>query len=201
MKILERLGQYLLVLGVPGLFLIALLDSAAIPMVGGPDAVILLLSWRHPSQLPAIVLAAAIGSLLGCLILYRIGRTAGRLVLERFSKEKQTRVMRLIERNATWAVFLSVTMPPPFPTKPMILAAGVFRTPLTAFGGAVFAGRLIRFSLLAWLGARFGDQAAQMIKAHYFTIIVAVIGIALVVLLFRRLRRKQNSTATPVSAD
>jgi formate-dependent nitrite reductase membrane component NrfD len=40
-----------------------------------------------------------------------------------------------------------------------------------------------------------------MIKAHYFTIIVAVIGIALVVLLFRRLRRKQNSTATPVSAD
>ena len=190
MKLLERLSQYLVVLGVPGLFLIALLDSAAVPLVGGPDAVILLLSWRSPSNLPAIVLAASAGSLIGCLILYRIGRTAGQLVLARFSEEKRIRVMRLIERNATWAVFLSVTMPPPFPTKPMILAAGVFRTPLIAFGGAVFAGRLIRFSLLAWLGARFGDQAAQMIKAHYLSIIGGAVVIVLLFLLLRRVRRE-----------
>jgi len=189
LKILERLGQYLLVLGVPGLFLIALLDSAAIPMVGGPDAVILLLSWRHPSQLPAIVLAAAIGSLFGCLILYRIGRTAGRFVLDKYAEEKRARVLRLIERNAAWAVFLSVILPPPFPTKPMILAAGVSGTPLTAFSGSVLAGRLIRFSLLAWLGMRFGDQAAQIIKAHYLSIIGGAVGLVLVIFLLSRLRR------------
>lgn len=90
MRFLQRLSQYLIYLGIPGLFLIALLDSAAVPMVGGPDAVIMLLSWRNPSQLFAIVLAAAVGSTLGCLVLYRVARAGGRLVLARLSRRSRS---------------------------------------------------------------------------------------------------------------
>ena len=36
----------LLALGVPGLFIIALLDSAGVPLPGGVDIVLMLLSWQ-----------------------------------------------------------------------------------------------------------------------------------------------------------
>jgi hypothetical protein len=46
---LANLNKYLLVMGIPGLLVISLLDSAAIPLAGGPDAVIMLLSWQRPA--------------------------------------------------------------------------------------------------------------------------------------------------------
>jgi membrane protein YqaA with SNARE-associated domain len=187
---LQRFSQFLLQLGVPGLFLIALLDSAAVPMVGGPDAVIVLLSWSSPSQIPAIVLAGTIGSLLGCLILYRIGMAGGKLALAHVNPEKRERAMKMIERNSTWAAFMSVAMPPPFPTKPVILAAGVFRAPLPSFSAAILAGRLPRYSALAWLGARFGDQALQVVKTHTLAVVAFVLCAVAAVLLVRRLCRK-----------
>jgi len=186
---LRRLGEYLLMMGVPGLFVIALLDSAALPMVGGPDGVIILLSWQRPGQLPWIVLAAAMGSTIGCLILYRIARTGGDAVLRRMTPEKQQWVRGKVEKNATWAVFLGVIAPPPFPTKPVIAAAGLFQTPLFPFIGSVLAGRLFRYSIIAYLGARFGDQAAQIIRSHYLVVLASLVAVALAVLLTRRLLR------------
>jgi membrane protein YqaA with SNARE-associated domain len=195
LRFLERLTNYLVYLGVPGLFLIALLDSAAVPMVGGPDAVIVLLAWHDPSKAPWIIMAAAVGSVIGCLILYRIGRAGGELALAKVSKEKRERVMRMVEQNATWAAFVSVTMPPPFPTKPVILASGMFRAPIPAFASAIFVGRLIRFSALAWLGARFGDQAAKIIKSHYLSILACL---AVAVVLFMLVRKIRSRAATGV---
>jgi membrane protein YqaA with SNARE-associated domain len=188
-RFIERVGQYLVYLGVPGVFLIALLDSAAIPMIGGPDAVLLLLSWRSPSQMPYFVLAATLGSTLGCLVLYRIGMAGGRAALARFSQAKRDRVGQLMERHTSWAVFMSVTMPPPFPTKPLILAAGVFRVPVMSFAISVALGRLLRYAVIAWLGARFGDHAAAVIKDHYLLIVGVLLAIAAALFVARRLRR------------
>jgi membrane protein YqaA with SNARE-associated domain len=188
-RFLERVSQYLVYLGVPGVFLIALLDSAAIPMIGGPDAVILLVAWRTPSQAPFAVLAAALGSTLGCLILYRIGMAGGKAALARFSQAKRNRVQQLMEKNTGWALFMSVTMPPPFPTKPMILAAGVFRVPVASFTFPVALGRLLRYAAIAWLGARFGDQAATVIKQHYLLIVGTLAVIAILIFVVRRLRK------------
>jgi membrane protein YqaA with SNARE-associated domain len=187
---LNRLKQYLLTLGLPGIFLIALLDSAAVPMVGGPDAVVLLLAWQKPMQLPLIVLAAALGSTLGCLVLYRIGRAGGELALARFTPEKRIWVKEKIDRNALWAVTTAVLAPPPFPTKLVILAAGAFNVQLGRFTVGVLAGRLVRYLVAGYLGARFGDQAAEVLKEHYPTISLVLITGIILFILFRRVRRK-----------
>jgi membrane protein YqaA with SNARE-associated domain len=188
-RYLRRFGEYLLVMGIPGLFAIALLDSAALPMVGGPDGVIMLLSWQRPGQILWIVLAAALGSTLGCLILYRIARSGGDVALRRLTPQKQLWVREKVENHAYWAIFLGVIAPPPFPTKPIIAAAGLFRTPVAAFIASVLSGRLLRYSVMAYLGARFGNQAAQIIRSHYLFILAALVGIALIVLLTRRVVR------------
>jgi membrane protein YqaA with SNARE-associated domain len=190
---LQRLGHHLLVLGIPGLFLIALLDSAAIPMAGGPDAFIILLAWQRPAHFLWIAVTASFGSVIGCLILYRIALAGGTMVLTHISPERQEWVKQRIEGNAFWAVLLAVMAPPPFPTKPVILAAGVFRVPLTSFTFAVLLGRLVRYTAFAYLAARLGDQTASVIRSHYPIILLALAVIACLVLLSRKLQSKSGN--------
>ncbi len=179
---LERLGQSLLVLGIPGLFLIAFLDSAAIPLAGGPDAVVVLLAWHRAWLSWLIALIAAIGSTLGCLVLYRIGRAGGEVTLARLSEARRAAIQRKLDTHGIWTVLVAVLMPPPFPTKPLILAAGVFNLRPGPFITGVFAGRLLRYGLGAYLGAHFGDQAATVVKEHT-PIVLAVIFLDIVLVL------------------
>ena len=46
---MDALRDSLLTLGLPGLFLIAMFDSAGIPLPGGVDIVLMLLAWQQPS--------------------------------------------------------------------------------------------------------------------------------------------------------
>jgi membrane protein YqaA with SNARE-associated domain len=198
-RYLERLGEYLLALSIPGLFAIALLDSAAIPLVGGPDGMVMLLAWQRPDRLLWIVLAASLGSALGCLILYRIGRAGGEMVLARISPRRKKWVKHKVETNAFWAVFLGVIVPPPFPTKPIILAAGVFHTPQISFFLAALTGRTARYFAMAYMGSRFGDQAAEIIKRHYSLILLMLAGLIVLIFLMRKLLSSTHGNPPAVS--
>jgi membrane protein YqaA with SNARE-associated domain len=191
-RYLERLSQHLLVFGIPGLLLIALLDGAAVPLVGGPDAVLLLLAWQRPAQLFLIVPAAVIGSTIGCIVLYRIGRAGGGLALARLAPEKRAWVKTKLEQNAAWTLFVAVIAPPPFPTKPFILTAGIIQIRLRSFTAAVFAGRVVRYSLLGYLGARYGKDAAQLIRAWFPQFLLSVIAIICLVAAIRWYRRRHT---------
>jgi membrane protein YqaA with SNARE-associated domain len=190
LRSLARLNEYLLYMGIPGLLVISFLDSAALPMAGGPDAVIVLLSWRRPAMAFLIALAAAIGSTLGCLVLYGIGKKGGAKALSRFNPERVAWIERKMQEYGSWAVFAAVMAPPPFPTKPVILASGVLQARKLPFTASVFAGRLVRYSLLGYLGAKFGDQSAKIIKSHYPEIGIALLCGILLVVLIRSLRNK-----------
>lgn len=187
MRVLNRLNNYLLVMGLPGLFAICFLDSAAAPIAGGPDAMLLLLAWQRPAMTFLIVLTATIGSMLGCLVLYGIGQKGGQKALARFSPQKIAWVKRTMQRHGLWAVIVSVLAPPPFPTKLVVILAGVLRTGKLRFCAGVFIGRLVRYSLMGFLAARFGARAAEVLKANYPAISVSIIGGILLILLFRAL--------------
>ncbi len=192
MHFLNRLNSYLVIMGIPGLLAISFLDSAAVPLAGGPDAVILLLAWRRPALTYLIVLAATAGSTLGCLILYGIGQKGGEKALSRFNPEKTAWVERKMQEHGIWAIIASVLAPPPFPTKLVVLAAGVLRTGRIQFTVGVFVGRLVRYALMGYLAAHFGDQAAQVLKAHYPTFSLVLIGGLLLIILIRSLRNRSK---------
>jgi membrane protein YqaA with SNARE-associated domain len=192
MRLLNRLSEFLMIMGIPGLLVISFLDSAAIPLAGGPDAVVLLLAWRGPAMTSLIVMAASIGSTLGCLVLYSIGQKGGEKALSRFDPERIARVERTMQKHGIWAVVVSVLAPPPFPTKLVILAAGVLRAGRVRLAAGVLAGRLIRFSLLGYLAARFGDRAAQIIKAHSSAYSLMLIAFIVLIFLIRILRNRRR---------
>ncbi|MER3427501.1 MAG: hypothetical protein C4334_05280 [Pyrinomonas sp.] len=174
-----QLAHYLTTFGVFGVFAIALLDSALVPLPGGPDAALMLLAATHPAWSWVYVLAAAAGSVIGCVALYRIAHRAGRRALDRFSTQKRARVERWIARYDVLAVLVASILPPPFPFKLFVVSAGVFRLNLVRFALAIGAGRAFRFSLEAFLAARYGDRASAIVAQHY-PAIGLVVAVALV---------------------
>ena len=193
------LRDTLLTLGWPGLFAIAIIDSSGVPLPGGVDLVVILLSAQQPALFPLAALLAASGSAIGCWVLYRVGRRGGDAVLARVSGRTRERVRRTVRRNDVLAVSAAMLGPPPFPTKVFVLMAGVVRMDARRFVASVFAGRLVRFGAEGWLAARFGDRAGALIEEHSATIALVLAGSVLLVLLARRLaaRRAAAGSAPP----
>ncbi|MGH9945067.1 MAG: YqaA family protein [Pyrinomonadaceae bacterium] len=178
---LTEISQYLVAFGPFGIFAIALLDSALIPLPGGPDAVLILLSAARPAWMPLYAVAATLGSTIGCVILYYISSRAGGRALKRFSESKQARVKELIDRYDVLSVLVASILPPPFPFKLFVVTAGVFRLNVTRFALAVGAGRLFRYLLEGYLAIRFGERAKDLLAQYYPAIGV---GLAVLIVLF-----------------
>lgn len=186
MKWLKKLGdwlgqvsEYLQTFGPAGLFAVALLDSALIPMAGGPDAVMMALSVHRPEMMPVYALSATAGSTIGCVILYFISKRAGRRALEKFSESKQKKVKDWIDRYDVLSVLVASVLPPPFPFKLFVVTAGVFRLKVVRFAAAVAAGRAFRFLLEGYLAVRYRESAGEIL-ARYYPYIGLGVGAALV---------------------
>lgn len=190
---MDGLRDTLLALGLPGLFLIALLDSAGVPLPGGVDIVLLLLAWQQPSLAFVIAFVAAVGSTLGCLVLYRVGLQGGEVAMRRLDPAKREWVTAKVRENDVLAMLVAVLAPPPLPTKVFMLVAGCVRMPWPRFAMAVFGGRLIRYGGEAYLAVRLGDQALATLQSHYPTI-GGVLAVTVVTFVGFRWLRKRRAT-------
>jgi len=193
---MDRVRDTLLALGLPGLFLIAVLDSAGLPLPGGVDIVLMLLAWQQPALFVVIALTAAAGSTIGCLVLYRVGRTGGELALRRLDPEKRRWVTEKVIANDILAMMVAVLAPPPLPTKIFMLVAGGVGMPVPRFVAAVFAGRMIRFGGEAYLAVRLGDQALETLQRYYPLVGAVLAGAVVVYLVVKWLRRRRAHAAT-----
>jgi membrane protein DedA with SNARE-associated domain len=85
---------------------------------------------------------------------------------------------------------LPAMLPPPTPFKLFVLAAAGFEMRFPRFLLAIFAGRCIRFLLLALLTIRFGPQfvrwVGDMFRQHFRWLSVAAAASLLIWLVWRR---------------
>lgn len=170
--------EYLVAAGTFGLFGIALLDSAFIPLPAGPDAVMMGLSALYPSWMPFYAVAATVGSVVGCLFLYQLSAKAGNKALSKIAGGKQEQIKGWVEKYDVWGVLIASILPPPFPFKAFVITSGVLRLSVWRVTAAITAGRAFRFFLEGYLAVRYGAQAMTILEKHYPTI-----GIALAVLI------------------
>lgn len=195
-KGLTRVSEYLITFGAFGLFAVALLDSAFVPLPSSADALMILLSTAHPRWMALYAFMATAGSAIGCWILYLVSRRAGARALRKFSEAKQKRVKDLIERYDMAAVLVATLLPPPFPFKLFVITAGVFRFSLVRFMIAIVAGRAFRFLLEGYVAVRYGAEA-KSILAHYYPWIG--LGLAVAILIFVLAQRRVMKRATTES--
>ena len=197
---LESLLEWLKALGPFGLFGISLIDSAGVPLPGGPDLVMIWLSANNPALMPIYAVAATTGSAIGCTLLYLLARRAGIAALKRVSPARRDRIENALGRYDLVAVMVPAILPPPFPFKPFVLGAGVFKLTIWRFISAVFIGRAVRFLIEGWLAIKFGEDASTIIKQNGWIVLVAVAVAAaffftVSFLRARRLRRASGGAA------
>jgi membrane protein YqaA with SNARE-associated domain len=200
---LASVSNYLVTLGPAGLFAVALLDSVFVPLPGGPDAVMILLTTQRPAWMPFYALAATTGSIIGCVILYRISRRAGRRALEKFSASKQARVKGLLDRYDVLAVLVACLLPPPFPFKLFVVSAGVFRLNVWRFIAAIAFGRALRYFLEGFVVVEYGEQAKEVIARHTPAVGLGLAALVVVFFVVRALLRKRSESKgrTPEAGD
>lgn len=145
------------------MFLIALADSALIPMPQGVDALLLAQGIASPEIAYLAAALAVLGSTIGSVTLYFIARRAGHAMLRKRVSEGGIR--RLSELVGRWGagLLIPVTLIPlPLPMKPVVIASGIFQMPLVSFCAAIALSRVVRYFGIVALAVRFGDQAMSL---------------------------------------
>ncbi|HMF15608.1 MAG TPA: VTT domain-containing protein, partial [Gemmataceae bacterium] len=135
-------------LGGWGVFILAAIDSSAIPIP--LDALVAGWVFSSPGRAWIYCIAGAAGSALGSLVPYYLGRAGGELfLLKRIDEARLQRIRDRFERQEFLALMVPATLPPPTPFKLFVFSAGVFEMRLPHFLLAIASGRLIRFGILS----------------------------------------------------
>ena len=132
-------------LGIWGVLGFAAVDAA---FLGMPlDAIVAGYSYADPKRFLLYSAMGATGSALGSIVIYLIGYKGGEMLLvKRIGQQRFDKITASFERHEFLAIMLPSMLPPPTPFKLFVLSAGVAEMSFTRFLGAIFFGRLLRFS-------------------------------------------------------
>ncbi len=172
-------------LGYAGIVLGMAIESVNIPLpseVIMPFAGALVAEGRFDFWL--VVLAGAVGNVIGSVINYYLGAKGGRPFVDKHGHKffldprDVDRADRWFERYGLWAVFLTRMLPV---VRTFIsFPAGMARVPMVPFVTLTFAGSFLWSILLTYIGVVLGRNYESVIKPVFHSL-DAVIGFALVV--------------------
>jgi membrane protein DedA with SNARE-associated domain len=190
-------------LGIPGIFLLMVPESACIPI---PSEATMLFAGFNVSEgkysLVAAVLAGTVGNLVGSWIAYAVGFYGRLELLERHKvfhvgPAQLQRAERWFHRYGSAAVFFSRMLPV---VRTFIsLPAGVARMPLGRFSLLTFLGALPWNIMLVLVGRsardHWDDWKNRLHYVDYAVLALIVVGIVYLVVRWRRSRAAASADA------
>jgi len=191
-------------LGAWGILGLSLVDSAAIPL---PflDPLVVSYGVISPGKAVLYCFMGALGSALGSMLPYYLGRAGGELfLLKRINRERYEKLRDRFEKQEFLAIMLPAMCPPPMPVKIFELAAGVFEMRATSYFLAVLAGKFLRFLIESILVIVYGpailSSAMHMMHRHS-AIVMSVVGalvFGLAVYVLRKVFDRKKGVPLPV---
>lgn len=183
--------QNLLPYGHWGILALAGLDSSFVPMPQFIDLAVMLSCAAAPARAPLFAAAAIVGSTAGTAVIFAIAR-GGRLA-SRLGNQRLAWAEDWVRRRGSLALLVAALLPPPFPFKAVVVAAGYLRQPAGGMVLGVGLGRLLRFGTEAYLAAAYGEPMLELVRDHGPAVGIALAA-ALVVgaLLVRRWQAAQG---------
>jgi membrane protein YqaA with SNARE-associated domain len=194
----RSLRRWIFHLGGLGFIPLGLIDSSVFPLPGSMDVLTIILSAHNQELWLYYALMATAGSVMGGYVTYRLARKGGKETLERkFSAKTLNKTYSLFARWGFGAIAIIALLPPPAPMVAFMLAAGAMQYSVQKFLLALTLGRTIRYSLLAFLAARYGRHVLTIISRHLRPVHIAIIGLiaAVVAVLIFILARKRKERA------
>ena len=187
----------LLPYGGVGLMLLAICDSSFLSLPEVNDILLMTFSMERPQQMVLYAAMTTLGSLIGCAMLYSVGRAGGDAFLrKRFSDTKLARVEQWYGKYGMLAVIIPSLLPPPTPFKIFVLSAGTFGISWPRFLTAVAVGRSLRYFSEGILAVVYGPLAIEFVREN-FGIIGVVVSVIIVVsaLVFVYAKRRTENLA------
>ena len=193
--------------GVWGLLGLSMVDSAAIPL---PFLDPLIVSYGVGNHAMCVFycLAGAVGSALGSLLPYYLGRAGGELfLLKRINRERYERMRDRFEKQEFLAIMLPAMCPPPMPVKLFELAAGVFEMRVLSYFLAIVAGKFVRFLVESILVIVYGPailSSALRVFHRHANITLGLVGVlvgALGMWVVRRVFDRRKGVELPMEDE
>jgi len=185
----------------PSMTIIGALDSSLLSLPEINDYLVIMRCANAPYEVFYFPLFAAVGSVLGCLLLYTIIRRGGQFVLRRrFKTEHIEKVERTYARFGFLALAIPALLPPPMPFKIFVATAGVLEYPRWRFMMTIMIARSLRYYIEGTLAVFYGKTVIDFIKNYGFTILASVIGaclLGLAVYLLLQWRQRRAERGAP----
>ncbi len=186
-------------LGAPGLFLISFLDSSVLTFPVINDLLLIELSIQRPARMPLYAFLAALGSVLGCVLLYFIARKGGEALFHRKAGKHAHAIRHWVEQNGFIGILIAALLPPPTPFKIFVFAAGVFEVPLPSYTAAISIARLLRYFVVGYLAIRYGQEALPYLKNHWLQAILIAAAAVVISYILSRLILKRRAPSGHVN--
>src|SRR5258708_1793229 len=168
----------------PAMILIGALDSSLLSLPEINDYLVIGRCLKHHSAVIYFPLFAAIGSVLGCLLLYTIMRRGGQALLRRrFKAEPILRAEKAYARFGVLALAVPAVLPPPLPFKIFVATAGTLEYPRWRFLATVMIARSLRYYVEGILAVYYGQRVFTFLKDNGLAVISIVAAVALLALL------------------
>jgi membrane protein YqaA with SNARE-associated domain len=168
-------------LGAVGLIPLGVLDASLVPIPGSMDVLTIVLAARDSKLWFYYAGMATLGSVIGALLTFRLAHKGGKETLKRkVSAARAERIIEIFSRWGFWSIFIAALLPPPVPMVPFVIAAGATQYSTQKFLVALTLGRVIRYTLLALLAARYGRQIIAFIAHPAHPSLYAAFGVAVI---------------------
>ncbi len=179
-----------------GTFLLAVLDSAGIPIPEGVDALIVLVGMNDVRAGYLSAALAVLGSLAGSVFLFYLGRKGGEAYLDaRTQKGWPKRFRAWFHHYGEITIFIPALIPAPLPLKIFVLSAGALGMNRVHFALVILAARIPRYFGLAYLGARLGKEPLVFITTHIFQLLALSIALFLFLYFLVKLKDRMRRRA------
>jgi membrane protein YqaA with SNARE-associated domain len=181
----------------PAMIAIGALDSSLLSLPEINDYLVVGRCFKQPSAAFYFPLFAAIGSVIGCLLLYTIMRRGGQALLRRrFKRENIERVERVYARYGFLAIAIPALLPPPMPFKIFVATAGTLEYPRWKFLVTVMIARSFRYYVEGILAVFYGRRVLTFLRDNGLALISVIAALGLVALLIYLLSGRGKAAAS-----
>ena len=180
----------------PAMVIIGALDSSLLSLPEINDYLVVGRCFKDPTAAYYFPLFAAIGSVLGCNLLYTIVRRGGQAVLrKRFPLASIKKVERAYERFGFLAIGIPAILPPPLPFKIFVATAGALEYPRWKFLLTVMIARSFRYYVEGILAVFYGRRVLLFMKDNGLVIVSVVGALALIGLIIYIVVKRRRGPA------
>jgi membrane protein DedA with SNARE-associated domain len=161
----------------PIMIFVGALDSSLLSLPEVNDYITAYRVAHNPSEVYYFPLFPAIGSVIGCLILYRIAQRGEQFVTKRFHPKHLDRVKELYRKWGIFALVIPALLPPPMPFKIFVAAAGALNYPA-------------RYYFWGWVAFFFREEVLQILgwlESHVIEILGGVLALFILSFIGRRI--------------